>query len=41
VLDAVVWTSLALILISGFDYLARTVRWLRASEPRSRPSASP
>jgi cardiolipin synthase len=40
ILDAVVWLALALILISGFDYLGRTVRWLRASEPRSRTPAS-
>jgi cardiolipin synthase len=36
VLDVIVWITLALILISGFDYLGRTVRWLRAEEPRAR-----
>ena len=37
VLDVVVWLTLALILISGFDYLRRTVRKVGAEEPRSRP----
>jgi len=37
VLDVVVWITLALILISGFDYLRRTVRKVGAEEPRPRP----
>jgi len=39
VLDIVVWITLALILISGFDYLRRTIRKVGALEPRPRPPA--
>jgi phosphatidylglycerophosphate synthase len=35
-LDLAVWTTLALLLISGFDYLRRTVRRVRAEEPQTR-----
>jgi len=38
VLDAAVWVTLSLILISGFDYLRLTVRRIGAEEPRSRSS---
>ncbi len=39
VLKLVVWATLGLILISGFDYLRRTVRRVRAEEPRTRPAS--
>ncbi len=39
ILDIAVWITLALILISGFDYLRRTVRKVGAEEPRARPPA--
>jgi len=41
ILNVVVWISLALILISGFDYMRRTINWLRAKDPRSRAIPGP
>lgn len=35
ILKVAVWVTLALILISGFDYLVRTIRKVRAEEPRA------
>ena len=34
ILEIVVWIVLALILISGLDYVRRTVGWLRTRDPR-------
>ena len=36
VLDVLVWVTLALILVSGFDYVRRTVRTVGTEEPRPR-----
>ncbi len=41
VLDVAVWTTLVLILLSGFDYLRRTIRRVGAGELGASPGSGP